>query len=76
MRYGGGCVNDVILHLANPRLPFGGVGESGMGKYHGRAGFQAFTHPVSLVSNITRFDPSLRYPPYGERLKLFRRFLR
>jgi aldehyde dehydrogenase (NAD+) len=75
-RFGGGCVNDTILHLANPHLPFGGVGESGMGKYHGKAGFEAFTHQVSVVHNTTLIDPSLRYPPYGKRLNLFRRILR
>jgi aldehyde dehydrogenase (NAD+) len=75
-RFGGGCVNDTILHLANPHLPFGGVGESGMGKYHGRAGFEAFSHQVSLVTNSTMFDPDLRYPPYAGRLGLFRRVMR
>jgi aldehyde dehydrogenase (NAD+) len=75
-RFGGGCVNDTILHLANPHLPFGGVGESGMGKYHGRAGFEAFTHQVSIVTNSTLADSDLRYPPYRNRLGLMRRVMR
>lgn len=63
-RSGGVCVNDVILHLTPPRLPFGGVGESGMGACHGRAGFEAFTHRRSALVRGTRFDSSVRYPPY------------
>lgn len=64
---GGACVNDVLLHLANPRLPFGGVGESGFGAYHGQAGFEAFSHRRSLLIRGTWVDPSLRYPPYDAR---------
>ncbi len=75
-RFGAACINDTILHLANPRLPFGGMGESGMGTYHGLAGFKAFSHEASVVSNPTLVDPALRYLPYGDRLKLFRRVMR
>ncbi len=62
---GGAAVNDVLLHLANPRLPFGGVGGSGYGAYHGRAGFDAFSHRRSVLARGTRIDPAVRYPPYG-----------
>ena len=62
---GGACVNDVLMHLANPRLPFGGVGASGSGAYHGRSGFEAFSHRRSVLSRGTWIDPAVRYPPYG-----------
>jgi aldehyde dehydrogenase (NAD+) len=62
---GGACVNDTLMHLAVPDLPFGGVGASGMGAYHGRASFDTFTHRRSVLSKSTRVDPSLRYPPYN-----------
>lgn len=62
--FGGGCVNDTVLHLASPRLPFGGVGQSGMGRYHGKAGFDCFTYEKSLLIKRGRLDFALRYPPY------------
>ena len=62
--FGGGCVNDTILHLTNPRLPFGGVGNSGMGRYHGRYSFDAFSHRRGVVESPARPDLPLRYPPY------------
>lgn len=75
--FGGGCVNDTIMHLANPRLPFGGVGNSGMGSYHGRQSFETFSHTKSLVQSSTRLDLSVRYAPYtGTQDKLIRRFLK
>jgi acyl-CoA reductase-like NAD-dependent aldehyde dehydrogenase len=64
---GGACVNEVALQFAEDRLPFGGVGDSGMGAYHGRAGFETFSH-LKPVFVRTRFDPmSLFRPPYGKR---------
>lgn len=60
---GGACVNATLLHLAVPELPFGGVGESGTGAYHGRRGFDTFSHRRSVLSRPTRPDPSLMYPP-------------
>ncbi len=66
-RSGGACVNDVVVHLSVPDLPFGGVGESGMGAYHGRASFETFSHRRSVLRKGTRLDPPLRYPPYDER---------
>lgn len=62
--YGGGCVNDTILHLASPHLPFGGIGESGMGKSHGRYGFLTFSHLQGCYQRYGQIEPSLRYPPY------------
>lgn len=61
---GGACINDVILHLANSRLPFGGVGQSGMGSYHGRVGFDTFSHRRSVLISRNWFDMFLKYPPY------------
>lgn len=62
--FGGGCVNDTVMHLVSPSLPFGGVGASGMGSYHGAAGFEAFSRPQSLVLG-SRLDLPLRYQPYS-----------
>ena len=61
---GGACVNDVVLHLANNHLPFGGVGQSGMGSYHGRVGFNTFSHRRSVLISRNWFDIFLKYPPY------------
>ena len=61
---GGACLNDVVMHVANDNLPFGGVGNSGMGRYHGRDSFDAFSHRRALVEAIPRPDPPFRYPPY------------
>ena len=75
--YGGGCINDTILHLATSHMGFGGVGESGMGAYHGRAGFEAFSHRKSVVDKKTWMDLPMRYQPYLPlHEKLIRRFLR
>ena len=67
---GGGCVNDTISHVGSTTLPFGGIGDSGIGSYHGKTGFDTFTHERSILKRSTLFDLSLRYPPYGKRLKL------
>lgn len=72
--FGGGCVNDVIIHLATDRMGFGGVGESGMGAYHGRTGFNAFSHTKSIVDKKTWLDLPMRYQPYDR--KHFARLLR
>lgn len=73
--FGGGCVNDVIIHLATTHMPFGGVGESGMGAYHGKAGFDTFTHYKSIVDKKTWLDLPMRYRPYtklsGKLVRLF-----
>lgn len=73
---GGACVNDVVSHLVPPDLPFGGVGPSGMGAYHGKASFDTFTHAKSVLDKPTFVDPSLRYPPYADdKLKWARRLM-
>jgi len=61
---GGVCINDTVMHIANPYLPFGGVGESGMGRYRGRYSFEAFSHRKPVLSSAKSFDPPMRYPPY------------
>ena len=77
VRYGGGCINDVIIHLANSSMGFGGVGESGMGAYHGKAGFECFTHPKSIVDKKTWIDLNMRYQPYKKSMqRLVKLFLR
>lgn len=65
-RYGGGCINDTIIHLATSRMGFGGVGESGMGAYHGKTGFDTFTHYKSIVDKKTFLDLPMRYQPYSK----------
>lgn len=78
LSYGGGCVNDVVIHLATNEMGFGGVGESGMGAYHGRAGFEAFSHTKSIVDKKTWMDLPMRYQPYNRNVygKLLKLFLR
>ena len=75
--FGGGCINDTIIHLATTQMGFGGVGNSGMGSYHGRAGFETFSHYKSIVDKKTFLDLPMRYQPYGPvSRKLIRLFLR
>lgn len=76
--YGGGCINDTIIHLATSEMGFGGVGESGMGAYHGKAGFDAFSHTKSIVDKKTWMDLPMRYRPYNRSIygKLLKMFLR
>ena len=62
---GGGCINDVIMHIANENVPFGGVGNSGMGRYHGKDSFEAFSHTRSIICNSKCFDLQFRYMPYN-----------
>jgi len=68
LSYGGGCINDVVIHLATSEMGFGGVGESGMGAYHGKAGFDAFSHYKSIVDKKTWMDLPMRYQPYRSKL--------
>lgn len=76
LSFGGGCVNDVIMHNANGHLPFGGVGNSGMGAYHGKYGFDAFSHKKAVLKSITLLDLPFRYPPFDDRkLKLLKKLL-
>ncbi len=63
--YGGGAINNAIIHLANPNLPFGGIGNSGIGAYHGKFGFDTFSHPKALMKSGTWLDLKMKYPPYS-----------
>ena len=75
--FGGGCINDTIIHLATSRMGFGGVGESGMGAYHGKVGFETFSHKKSIVDKKTFIDLPMRYQPYKKlATKLIRMFLK
>lgn len=75
--FGGGCINDTIIHLASCRMPFGGVGESGMGSYHGKKSFDAFTHCRSIVKKSTWLDLPMRYFPYTEsKLGIIRKIMK
>ena len=78
LSYGGGCINDVVIHLATSEMGFGGVGESGMGAYHGKDGFDAFSHYKSVVDKKTWMDLPMRYQPYKNRFyeTLLHMFLR
>lgn len=77
-RFGGGCINDTLIHIATSEMGFGGVGESGMGAYHGKEGFEVFSHSKSIVDKKTWIDLPMRYQPYKRGLfsKLVHMFLR
>lgn len=74
--FGGGCINNTLWHLSNPNLPFGGVGGSGIGAYHGRFTFETFSHAKAVMSTPTWFDPKMKYPPFKGKLNLFKRFIK
>ncbi|MGN1098974.1 MAG: aldehyde dehydrogenase [Christensenellales bacterium] len=75
--FGGGCINDTVIHLASTALPFGGVGKSGMGSYHGKAGFDTFSHYKSIVDKKTLIDLPMRYQPFDKlKDKLIRTFMK
>ena len=74
--FGGGCINDTISHITTPYLPFGGTGDSGMGAYHGRCGYETFTHAKSILSKPFRPDLPVRYPPLTGKLDLLHKILR
>lgn len=77
LSFGGGCVNDTIVHLSVPSMPFGGVGNSGMGAYHGKAGFDTFSHARSILKKANRLDLPFRYQPFnGFKNFVLRLFLR
>ncbi|MBQ7953170.1 MAG: aldehyde dehydrogenase family protein, partial [Clostridia bacterium] len=77
IQYGGGCVNDTIVHLATTEMGFGGVGASGMGSYHGKHGFDTFTHYKSIMDKKTFLDLPMRYQPYNKlNDKLIKMFLK
>ena len=69
LSFGGGCINDVLMHISNENLPFGGVGNSGTGSYHGKFGFDTFSHQKAVLHKATWGEPNLKYPPYTEKKK-------
>jgi aldehyde dehydrogenase (NAD+) len=73
--FGGGCVNGTLVHLADLDMPFGGIGQSGTGAYHGRTGFETFSHRKSVLRCATFLDPDLKYPPYKGKLGIYRRLI-
>jgi len=73
--FGGGCVNDTVVHFSNKNLPFGGVGHSGIGAYHGKRSYETFSHQKSILKKATWFDNPIRYAPYKNKLKLIRKVL-
>ena len=73
--FGGGCINDTVVHFSNKRLPFGGVGHSGIGAYHGRLSFDTFSHKKSIVKKANWLDIPLRYAPYNDKLKSIKKIL-
>jgi aldehyde dehydrogenase (NAD+) len=76
LSFGGGCINDVVMHLSNDHLPFGGVGSSGIGNYHGKFGFEAFSHQKAVLEKTTWGEPNIKYPPYSEKkLSWIKKFL-
>lgn len=74
--FGGGCINDTISHVATPDLPFGGVGASGMGQYHGEASFKAFSHAKSILVKSTKKELMLPFPPYKKKHVILKKILK
>ena len=74
--FGGGCVNDTVSHVASNYLPFGGIGTSGMGSYHGKNSFDTFTHSKSIVKKSTKLDIKLAFPPYKNRLNAIKKIMK
>lgn len=74
--YGGGCINDTIVHLSSSHMPFGGVGASGMGGYHGKFSFDTFSHKKSVLTKSNLLDFFIRYAPYKDHLKLLKKLLK
>lgn len=64
--FGGGCINDTLMHITNENLPFGGIGNSGLGSYHGQFGFESFSHRKSVIERAIWGEPNLKYPPYTD----------
>ncbi len=74
--FGGGCINDTLVHFSNKRLPFGGVGHSGIGAYHGRLSFDTFSHQKSMVKKANWLDLPMRYAPYKDKLQTIKKVLK
>ncbi|MCE9625309.1 MAG: aldehyde dehydrogenase family protein, partial [Deltaproteobacteria bacterium] len=74
--FGGGCINDTVAHTGAPELPFGGVGGSGFGNYHGQRSFETFSYPRSILKRSTKIDVPVRYPPHtGLKFKILKKML-
>ncbi|WP_348822486.1 aldehyde dehydrogenase [Flavobacterium aestuarii] len=73
--FGGGCINDTVVHFANKRLPFGGVGQSGIGAYHGKKSFEIFSHHKAIVKKANWLDLNFRYAPYADKINSIRKLL-
>ena len=76
IQFGGGCINNTLVHLANADLPFGGVGNSGVGAYHGKFSFDTFTRTKAILKSATWVDPQIKYPPYKGKLKMLKWFFK
>lgn len=76
LSFGGGAINDTLMHLANPKLPFGGVGASGMGRYHGKYSFDTFTHEKSYIFKSTLLESGVHLPPYKGKFKYIKAFFK
>lgn len=74
LSFGGGAINDTLMHIANPNLPFGGVGNSGIGQYHGKYSFDTFSHDKSYIFKTTRLESSVIFPPYKGKFKYIKTF--
>lgn len=74
--FGGGCINDTVVHFSNKRLPFGGVGHSGIGAYHGKLSFDTFSHKKAIVKKASWLDIAVRYAPYKNKLKTIKKILK
>jgi aldehyde dehydrogenase (NAD+) len=76
VQFGGGCINNTLVHMGDPDLPFGGVGASGLNAYHGKASFEVFSHRKSVLRSGTFLDPAVKYPPYNDTsLSIFKKLL-
>lgn len=76
LSFGGGCINDTLMHLSNDNFPFGGVGNSGMGNYHGKYGFEAFSHQKAVLNKSNYLEPNLKYSPYSDfKFKVLKKLL-
>ena len=71
LSFGNGAINDTIMQVVNPHLPFGGIGHSGIGNYHGKASFDVFSHLKTYVNHSTKYDPAIAYPPYTKKKETF-----
>lgn len=75
-QFGGGCINNTVMHVANPNLPFGGVGESGIGAYHGKSSFDVFSHQRGILKATTLFDIKMRYAPYLDKVNMIKKMIK